>query len=312
MNVALIRALAPALALAACNAAARAEDGAWLAKAIASAKPGAAIEAPAGVYDVTDLKIYKSVTLIGAADGETVLRSAEVTEKGLLVPLSGVDLTVENITFAGARSWDRNGAGIRHEGRNLTIVNCRFLSNEDGVLATGDVDGVIAIRDSVFIDSGFGDGLSHGVYVLNGKKLDIDNSRFEGTRIGHHVKSLAEETVVTNSVLDDGHGKGSYAVDASKGGAVRIEANTIIQAADGENDSIINYDLTRGGRAALLVVAGNRIVNRLNGGVLLRNDTKLAPQMADNEIENSGGRPLALVSPGSPKPVAPSAASLRN
>lgn len=312
MTTAFLRGFAPALILAACNASARADDGDWLARQISSAKAGASVAIPAGVYDVTDLKIYKSIALVGAADGKTVLRSAEATEKGLLVPLSGVDLTVENITFEGARSWDRNGAGIRHEGRNLTIVNCRFISNEDGVLATGDVDGVITVRGSAFIDSGFGDGLSHGIYVLNGKKLEIDKSRFEGTRIGHHVKSLADETVVTNSVLDDGHGKGSYAVDASKGGAVRIEGNTIVQAANGENDSIINYDLTRGGKAAALVIAGNKVVNRLNGGVFLRNDTKLAPQMANNDIVNEGGDPLSLVSPGSPKPVAPAAQTLRN
>lgn len=307
-----LRAAAPALLLAACSASARAEDGEWLEKQISSAKSGATVEIPAGVYDVTDLKLYKSVKLLGAADGKTVLRSAEATEKGLLVPLSGVDLTVENISFIGARSWDRNGAGIRHEGRNLTILNCRFISNEDGVLATGDTDGVITIRNSAFIDSGFGDGLSHGIYVLNGKKLDIDKSRFEGTRIGHHVKSLADATVVTNTILDDANGQGSYAVDASKGGDVRIEGNTITQAADGENDSIINYDLTRGGKAVSLLVAGNKIVNRLDGGTLLRNDTKLAPQMADNEIVNEGGRPLAIVNSGSPKPVAPAAASLRN
>lgn len=312
MTTFILRALAPALALAACNAAAHAEDGEWLRRQISQAKSGATVEIPAGVYDVTDLKIYKSVALVGAPGGGTVLRSAEVTEKGLLVPLSGVDLKVENITFEGARSWDRNGAGIRHEGRHLTIVNCRFISNEDGVLATGDVDGVITIRASAFVDSGFGDGLSHGIYVLNGRKLDIDGSRFEGTRIGHHVKSLADETVVANSTLDDGHGRGSYAIDASKGGAVRIVGNTIVQARNGENNSIINYDLTRGGKAVSLVVAGNRIVNHLDGGVLLRNDTRLAPEMADNEIVNEAPRPLVLTSPGSPKPVAPAAAPLRN
>ena len=64
--------------------------------------------------------------------------------------------------------------------------------------------------------------------------------------------------------------------------------------------------------ACVLIVAGNKIVNRLDGGFLLRNDTKLAPQMAKNEIENQGAKPLALVSPGSPKPVAPADAPLRN
>ena len=308
MSKSFLAALALSTILSVYGASAAAADGAWLEGEVRKAKAGAVIKIPAGVYDVTDLRIARSLTLVGAADGKTVFRSAEVTEKGLLVPLVGVDLKVEDITFEGARSWDRNGAGIRHEGRDLTIVNCRFVSNEDGVLATGEAVGVITIRNSAFIDSGFGDGLSHGVYVSSGRKLDIDKSRFEGTRIGHHVKSLADETIVRNSTLDDGYGRGSYAVDASKGGALTIEGNTIVQAADGENNAIVNYDTSRGGKATMLRLVGNKVINRLDGGVLLRNDTKLAPTMDANDIVNEAKRPLTLLSPGSPRP----ATNLRN
>jgi hypothetical protein len=241
--------------------------------------------------------------LRGAADGKTVFRSAETTEKGILVPLAGTDLAVENITFAGAKSWDRNGAGVRHEGRNLTVVNCRFVGNEDGILATGDPKGVITISRSAFIDSGFGDGQSHAIYVSSGGRLVVDGSRFKGTRIGHHVKSLADETIVRNSILDDAYGRSSYAVDVSKGGLVTIENNKIVQAADADNHAIVNYELTRGGDARGLTISGNEITNLLDGGVLLRNDTKLAPTLAGNTIVNKGKRPLALVSPGSPKPL---------
>jgi hypothetical protein len=281
-----------------------ADDSAWLAGAISSARSGAVIDIPAGDYDLTDQKIYKSMTLRGSADGKTVLRSAAVTEKGILTPLIGVDLRVENITFEGARSWDRNGAGVRHEGRNLTVVNCRFIANEDGILSTGDKKGAIVIERSLFRDNGFGDGQSHAVYVDGASLVEVKDSRFISTRIGHHLKSLSERTVVRGTTFDDGHGRGSYAIDASKGGALLVEHNTFIQAEDAENYSIINYDLTRGGAADGLVVNGNKIVNRFPGGNFLRNDTKLAPAMSANEIENLGAKPLVLTNPGSPKPRA--------
>lgn len=293
-----------AFGAAACGGAASASGGAWLKSEIASARSGAVIDVPAGDYDLMDVKIARSLTLRGAPGGGVVFRSAETTEKGILAPLAGVDLTLENITFAGAKSWDRNGAGVRHEGRNLTIVNCDFLGNEDGVLATGDPKGVITIRQSRFIDSGFGDGQSHAIYVAEGAKLEVVDSTFIGTRIGHHVKSLAGVTIVRGNVLDDAYGRASYAVDASKGGDVTVENNTIIQSADADNYTIVNYDLTRGGAATRLVIKGNKITNLLDGGVLLRNDTKLAPLLAGNEVVNKGKRPLALTSPGSPKPVA--------
>lgn len=296
-------ALAASLIVAACGSPASAGDSDWLKRQIAAAKNGAVIEIPAGDYDLTDLKISRSLSLRGDAGGGTVFRSAETTEKGILVPLAGVDLTVENIVFSGAKSWDRNGAGIRHEGRNLTVVNCKFVGNEDGILATGNPEGAIAIDKSSFIDSGFGDGQSHGIYVSSGGRLEISSSRFVGTRIGHHIKSLADVTIVRGTVMDDAYGRSSYAIDASRGGDVTIENNKFIQAADGENYSIVNYDLTRGGAATRLVASGNEIVNYYDGGAFLRNDTRLAPTLSENRIENKGKKPLLLISPGSPKPA---------
>lgn len=277
-------------------------NSAWLVEEINAAKAGAVIDVPAGDYDLTDFKIYRSITLKGSADGKTVLRSAAVTDKGVLVPLTGVDLRVENITFSGTKSWSRNGAGIRHEGRNLTIVNCRFIGNEDGVLSTGDKDGVITIERSLFHDNGFGDGQSHAIYVDGAALVDVRDSKFVSTRIGHHLKSLSRKTIVRNTTFDDGHGRGSYAIDASRGGALIAENNVFIQASDAENYAVVNYDLTRGGAADGLTLTGNKIVNRFRGGVFLRNDTKLAPVMADNEIENLGGKAMALTNPGSPQP----------
>lgn len=277
-------------------------DSAWLAEAVSSAKGGAVIEIPAGDYDLTDQKIDRSITLKGSPDGKTVLRSAAVTEKAILVPLTGVDLRVENITFAGAKSWDRNGAGIRHEGRNLTVVNCRFIGNEDGILSTGDKKGVITIERSLFRDNGFGDGQSHAIYVDGAALVDVKDSKFISTRIGHHLKSLSDRTIARGTTFDDGHGRGSYAIDASKGGELIVENNVFVQASDAENWSVVNYDLTRGGAAVGLVLRGNKVVNRFRGGVFLRNDTRLAPVMANNAIEDLGGKTMALTSPGSPKP----------
>lgn len=275
-------------------------DGAWLQAEIARAKAGAVIVVPDGDYDLTDVKVPRSLTLRAA--GRAVLRSASVTDKGILVPQPGVDLTVENLTFEGARAWDKNGAGIRHEGRNLTIINCRFIANEDGVLATGDPAGVISIQGSAFIGSGFGDGQSHGVYVSSGARVEVEDTHFAATRIGHHLKSLADATLVRRSTFDDQHGRSSYAIDASKGGALTVEDSRFIQSADSDNQAIINYDLSRGGAAAAIRIINPRIVNAYDGGVFLRNDTKSAPVIAGAAIENRARRPLRMVSPGSPAP----------
>lgn len=261
-----------------------------LERAVRKADDGDSIVLAAGKYDITDLKIADDLSLRG--EGEVVLYSSRPVAKGLLNPLPGVSLTVENLTFRGARSPDLNGAGIRNDGRYLTIVDCVFEENENGVLSTGDRDGVIAITGSRFLRNGHGDGYSHGIYVLRASKVEIADSEFIGSRIGHHIKSLADETMISNSTLDDADGETSYAVDLSKGGRVLITGNTIIQAADASNLTMINYDTSRGGKARSLKVIGNTIVNRRRNGRFLRNGTALTPVVFDNEIKNEDNAAL--------------------
>ncbi len=261
-----------------------------LKRAVWRAAPGDVIALAAGAYDIADLKIEEDLTLRG--DGDVVLYASRPVAKGLLNPLPGVSLTVENLIFRGARSPDKNGAGIRNDGRRLTIIDCVFENNENGVLSTGDRDGAIAITGSRFVRNGHGDGYSHGIYVLRASKLAIENSEFIATHIGHHVKSLADETIIRNTRLDDADGATSYAVDLSKAGRVLIANNTIIQSADAENNTMINYDASRGGKARSLEITGNKIVNRRRNGRFLRNDTGVAPLVFDNEIIVEAGAAL--------------------
>lgn len=277
--------VALALCATACAEPPRGDAGALM-RSIANAKSGATLRVPAGLYDIADLRIEKDLTIVG--DGDVVFFSSRTVEKGLIVPGWNVDLIVENITFRGARSYDRNGAGIRHDGDNLTVVDCRFIGNEDGILATGDDKGAIDIVRSAFIGNGFGDGYSHGIYVSSGASLAIADSRFVGTKIGHHVKSLAAKTTITGTSFDDADGRTSYSVDASGGGAVVIARNSFVKAADADNSTLINYDLTRGGAASELRITENRIVNRNPWGRLLRNSTALKPVIDGNEIANEG------------------------
>jgi hypothetical protein len=96
----------------------------------------------------------------GLGDGANIYADGHAAEgKGIWI-LRGNDTVVENIQFSDARVSDRNGAGIRHEGGNLTIRRSRFFSNQNGIL-TGPGSGEILVEHSIFHDNGFGDGKSH-------------------------------------------------------------------------------------------------------------------------------------------------------
>ncbi len=296
-----LRAVASAIVLFG-SASATPGDKQALVKAINAAPRGATVTVPEGEYDIRDFPVWRSVTLSGA--GKVVFYAAGPVSKGILVPKANVSLRVENITFRGAAAPDLNGAGIRHEGLDLTAVNCVFEDNENGILATGSEFARIRIEGSTFLRSGHGDGYSHGIYVSSGERLEVVSSSFIGTRIGHHVKSLARITTVTESRFDDTGGRTSYALDASRGGAVTFSGNTVVKSADADNESIINYDLTRGGGAKSLVIENNRILNRHPRARLLRNPTKLTPRIAGNSIANENGGAV-LDAPAAPAPPLP-------
>ena len=262
--------------------------------ALDKAKRGEVVTLAPGIYEISETKIYKTVHLRGSAG--TVLRANRPTPKGILVPLSGVSLTVENIRFEGARSPDRNGAGIRHEGKDLILKNVVFADNENGVLATGQDNGKITIENSKFLRNGHGDGYSHGIYVVRAKALTIHGSEFTGTKIGHHVKSLAKKTTITDTHFDEADGRTSYAIDASKGGALEITGNVFIQTAYADNSAIINYDTTRGGKTHDVILRNNKVTNAHPRGLFFRNDTKGEINAADNTITNiANGRMKNIV-----------------
>ena len=61
----------------------------------------------------------------------------------------------------------------------------------------------------------------------------MQDSDFQGTLVGHDIKSRAALTTVTGNTLDDGvTGTTSYAIDISNGGVATITSNTITQGAD--------------------------------------------------------------------------------
>ena len=70
-------------------------------------------------------------------------KGAHAQGKGIFVT-TGQRMTIEGFDFVGAKVPDRNGAGIRLEKGSLTLRDCRFQDNENGLLAAND--GSIELR----------------------------------------------------------------------------------------------------------------------------------------------------------------------
>lgn len=195
--------------------------------AAAIAAPGDTIEIAPGEYFDCAVWSVDNLTIEGKGDG-TVITDKTCQGKALFVT-KGNDITIRNLTFTRARVPDQNGAGIRVEGKNLTIEHSHFIDNENGILTDNSPQSRIIIKNSEFIRNGKCESAcAHGVYIGHIALLHIENSKFLETRDGHHIKSRALRTeLIGNEIADGPKGTASYEVELPNGGSLMMENNTL-------------------------------------------------------------------------------------
>jgi Ca2+-binding RTX toxin-like protein len=245
-----------------------------LADAIAASKAGDTIYVRAGLYLNDTATIDHDLNIIGVG-GRAHLQATTFipNEKAILITTNHANVRIENLEFSGATVYEHNGAGIRMQSGNLTLINTYFHDNEDGILTHDDPTATLTIKNSEFARNGYGDGYTHAVYANHIASVTVENSYFHDQNIGHHLKSRAAQTTVTNSVFDDGvGGTSSYAIDMPNGGQALIQGNWFRQSPTSDNPDMVHFGGEGGYYAnSAAHVIGNVFVNQMAGGVGIDN-----------------------------------------
>jgi len=265
--------------------------------AIMAAQDGDVIEIDAGTYAGDVCAVAPSNLTLRGVGGRAHLDAAGMAYggKGTWV-IQGSDTTVENIEFSGAKVPDMNGAGIRQEGPGLVVRNCYFHDNEDGILSGGN--GEILVEGSEFANNGAGDGYSHNMYIGHEKKFTLRWSYSHHSKIGHLVKSRADQNfILENRIMDEADGTGSYEIDLPNGGTSFVIGNLIQQGPQTQNSVILNYaEEGATNSSADLYVVNNTFVNDRGSGTFLQLATAAAPAVVRNNIFFGGGTVTAQTS----------------
>ncbi len=215
-----------------------------VAMALARAADGDTIEVHSGTYrgDVAVI-LQKRLTIRGVGPRPVMLADGRHAEGKAIWVVRDGDITIENIEFRGARVPDGNGAGIRFERGRLTVRQCAFLDNENGILTSNIEQGRLHIADSEFGDAPSRIGtLQHLLYIGRIAQAVITGSHFHDGHRGHLIKSRAAETVITgNRIVDGPRGRASYEIDLPNGGLARVAGNTISQSALTDNPVMLSY-----------------------------------------------------------------------
>jgi hypothetical protein len=231
------------------------------------ARDGDIIEIDAVEY-VNDFATWhqNNLTLRGVG-GMAHLRADRMIPNGKAIWITqGNNTVIENIEFSGARVPHTNGAGIRHQGGNLTLRNTFFHHNEFSVLSGRNPAAHIDVRRSRFWYQQRPVRWSHGIYIGEAGSLTLIGNHFLGTDTGHHIKSRAHENyILYNRIEDLPDGNASRSIDLPNCGLSYVVGNDLHQGPTARNLNIIGYGMEgcggRNERERQLYVAHNTLIN---------------------------------------------------
>jgi len=242
-------------------------------QAAKAARDGDIVEIAAGNY--VDCAIWRANKLtIRGIGGRAHVKDKTCAGKAIWIT-AGDDITIENIEFSGMRVRDRNGAGIRHEGRGLTIRNAYFHDGEEGILGGGQRPGDnILIEHSEFARLGYG-GQAHPIYIGRAASFTLRNSFVHDcVGEGNCVKSRAFETEITCNRIASLDGNSSWEIDLPEGGFAMVRRNVIEQGRHSVNWNIIGFAMEtsakRGHPNQVLILTDNILINDLGRGQFVR------------------------------------------
>lgn len=270
-------------------------DFALPSEAEAASEPGDRIEIDAdGDYAGDTVRWRKSDLVIVGVNGRPRIHGESPlpeSQGGIWVFL-GDDITIENIDFSGAVSAGRetrSASGVWFSGFGLTVRQCSFHDNENGIITRNETQTpsaepptrVVTIEYSEFFRNGSEPseeerGGAHNVYCGCVGTLVFQFNHTYDAIWGHNLKSRAATNILRyNLITESGDTVVSRSIDLPQGGTAYVIGNVIQQAeVPGQNTEMVTFAAecnTEQQRARLhatmdLYVVNNTFINEREEG----------------------------------------------
>jgi hypothetical protein len=187
----------------------------------------------------------KNNLVIYCPNGRAVLNAnGQISEQKGIWVVSGNNTSIEGVEFYGAAisvANGNNGAGIRMQGTGLTLRNCYFHDNQDGILTGAGATSDIVIEACEFAKNGAGDGYSHNMYIGNVRSFTLKYCYVHEASVGHEVKTRANNNFILYNVIVDDASTSSYDIDMPNGGFSIVEGNSIMKGPNAQNRVLVNF-----------------------------------------------------------------------
>jgi hypothetical protein len=178
----------------------------------------------------------------------------------------GNNITVDTVELTGGTvpAPNDNGAGIRMEGNNLTVLSSYIHDNQEGVLVNANPNTQILIQSTEFNHNGFGDGLTHNIHIQAAARLTLQYSYSHNGNAGHLVETGAAENFILYNRLTSENGTTSFELNINNGGRTFVLGNLIEKGFNDQAGGMLGYLLagtTAGNSSTELYVVNNTFVN---------------------------------------------------
>jgi hypothetical protein len=237
--------------------------------AAAAAQDGDTVSIAAGEY--YDCSVWRADHLTLVGEGEVTITDAVCEGKAAFV-IPGNAATVRNIGFARLRAPDDNGAGIRGEGRDLTVEDSRFANTQMGILAASPGGGALRVVNCQFseIGSTLTGRTNFAVRATGFDLVRVERSAFEHARGGADISVDGAHTEIVGNRMADEGGHMAGPMVLVQGGALLLEGNGFDLAAGAAvRPGVV---LALGDDMAALAVRGNTLRDAgATGTPLVRN-----------------------------------------
>ena len=167
-------------------------------------------------------------------------------QKGLFT-ISAANATIENLEFSGAAisaASGNNGAGIRHQGTNLTVRGCVFHDNQNGILGSpaAGLTGQVLIENLSFTATvpatDFPTTCIWGTTRRSSCAIPIPIAAKSDT-LSRAARSFLQ--ILYNRITDEMGGSANYEIDLPNGGTGVVLGNIIEQSATSQNPAMLAF-----------------------------------------------------------------------
>lgn len=210
-----------------------------LQSALVASQDGDTVQVDAGTY-TDDFATATHKVIIEGVGGMANFVADRIGENDVGILDVQTSVTVRNLSFSGARSYEGNGAGMRVRGGDVTVTNSVFTGNDVAILAHAPATS-LGIYDSEIAANGNYAKATHNLNIGDLGSFTLENSYVHGGLVAHEVNDKAFfSRIERNRIMDGPDSNASFGINLGRGGVALIKGNMIEKGQNAANGLLLH------------------------------------------------------------------------